>query len=123
VAAIAICRQLAARVGNHPESARLVVPVVSRPPPASAGCGDRRSDRRRRAGEKHATMHSHVRHPRVPHTPAVRPSPAVLPGHAHPREEAPIAEYALPADGETQGGPQMQNCRFWRFLAACPVLC
>jgi hypothetical protein len=34
-----------------------------------------------------------------------------------------IAEYALPADSETRDGLEMQNCRFWRFLAACLVPC
>jgi len=65
--------------------------------PASAGCGDRRSDRRRRAGEKYATTHSHVRPPRVPHTPTGRLSPAVPLATRFLREEAPIADYGRPS--------------------------
>jgi len=34
-----------------------------------------------------------------------------------------IAEYALSFDSEARGGPEVQNCRFWRFLAACLVWC
>ena len=32
-------------------------------------------------------------------------------------------EYALSFDSEGRGDPEVQNCRSWRFLAACLVWC
>jgi hypothetical protein len=69
VAAIAIGRQLTARVGNHPASARLVVSVVSRRPPLRLRGPLPRSPSEG-GGEVRDDAQPCAINPPVPHTPA-----------------------------------------------------